>query len=265
LKSCGELLGLVGAGAIDDVNDVAEVLFVGDAVGGFGGEFGFGFEMGGKFGEKLDAVHRVELIAAHQGLDGKSGFRGCDMLAKAGGEVGVFAEGIEFAREQLVEVRLGEAWVANDDGIRGDVPQALTGRAQQHGDTADKIERWQHVHKAEQVARDDLVELESETFDVHDAQAENPFADGLAAKTPFTEDSVTNADNEVGHSVEGSGKVRAQKGEKKRKLAENGNDGKDAEDVDKPGEKASDRTSEQLRETDAFGGADLEGGGSHER
>lgn len=44
-SGCG-FEGGVGAGAVDDVDDVAEELFVGQAVGCFGGELGLGAEVG---------------------------------------------------------------------------------------------------------------------------------------------------------------------------------------------------------------------------
>src|SRR5436190_24382815 len=112
--------------------------------------------------------------------------------------------------------------MANDDGVRGDVAKALAGGAKQTRNAADEIKKRQHIDEPQQIAGNNLVELEPEALGVHDAQAEYPFADGLAAKTPFTENAVADADNEVSQSVKSGGKVRAENRKKKGELAQDG-------------------------------------------
>src|ERR1051326_5605055 len=91
--SCRGLLhGLFHASAVDDVDYVAQILFVGDSVGGVGGEFGFGFEVRREFAEELDAIHRVELIATQKSLNGQCGFGGGHPLPEASDQVSVFTE-----------------------------------------------------------------------------------------------------------------------------------------------------------------------------
>jgi len=113
----------IGSRAVNYVHHISEVLLVGDAVGGFGREVSFGAEVGGEVAEQFDAGDGVEFIAAQYRLHGQGGPGGGNALAEARGQVRLLAERIELARRQLDEVGLRDARVADDNGVRGGVPQ----------------------------------------------------------------------------------------------------------------------------------------------
>jgi hypothetical protein len=66
----------------------------------------------------------------------------------------------------------------------------------QRRQSAHEIKRRQHVHKTQQIANDDLAELQPQSVGVHDAQAQQPLADGLTAPAPFAKKSVADLGGE---------------------------------------------------------------------
>src|ERR1043166_2593658 len=125
--------------------------------------------------------------------------------------MGVLAKRVKFAGQQLVQVRFRQARVSNHDGVSGDVAQALALRIEPADDAADEVKYRQGVHKSQQVARDDLIELEPQALGVHDAQAKELLADGLSAPQPFASEAVTDTDDEIAPSVEGAPRHAADK------------------------------------------------------
>ena len=188
---------------VDDVDDVAKILLVGDAVGGFGGEFGFRLEMGRERGKQFDAVGGFEFIATDQGMQGESSFAGRNALAQPGNKVRELPQRIEFAGEQLVQVRFENSRLADDDCISGDVAEPLAFGMKPASGSSDGIEEGQHIDETEKVASDDLVELKAQTFGIDNPQAKESFADGLAAPAPFASDAVADADDEIRNNGEG--------------------------------------------------------------
>ena len=172
---------------VKHVHHVAKILLVGHAVGGLGGKFHLGAEVTRQFAEQFHPGRRIKFLAPQQRLQGDVRLRRGDPLAQAGRQMRILPERVVFAGEQLVEVGLGHARIADDHGVGGDVAQPLASGVEPAGQPADKIKRRQRIHKPQQVAHDDLVELQPHPFHVHHAQAEQPLADGLAAPGPFQE------------------------------------------------------------------------------
>ena len=79
------------ASAVDHIHDVAEVLLVGDSIGGLGRKFNLGAKVRGQFGEQLDASDGIEFVATHQRLQRHGGFVGRNTLPEARGEVWILA------------------------------------------------------------------------------------------------------------------------------------------------------------------------------
>src|SRR6185369_10159409 len=208
------------ASPVKHIDEVAQELFVGNAIGGFGRELYFGAEMFGELAKEIDAFEGVELVAAQQGLDGQGGFAGRHALAQTGGQVRILAQRIEFSGEKLVDVGFDDAGNADDDRIGGDIAEALATRIEPAGQTADEIKHRQRVDEPEQVTDDDLVKLEAEAFGIDDAQAAQHFAEGLSAQAPFEGDPVTDADDKIGEDTEGRCQAGAENLQESEQLAD---------------------------------------------
>ena len=130
----------VGAGAINQIDHIAKVLFVGDAVRSFGREGDFGAEVRGEVVEELDTGDGIKFVAAEQCLHGHGRFGRRNTLTQARGQVRILAERIELAGQQLIEVGLRHARIADYNGVRRDVPQALALGVQPAREAADEVE-----------------------------------------------------------------------------------------------------------------------------
>src|SRR3954470_2778235 len=86
-----------GAGAINNIEHVANVLFVRNTLGGFHWKIGFRSEVRGQIVKQLDAGYGFKLIAAHDGMHGNGGLGGSDALTEASFEMGILAKRVEFA------------------------------------------------------------------------------------------------------------------------------------------------------------------------
>ena len=105
-------------------HDVAEVLLGGQGLDGFGRKGHQRLEVRREFAEEPDARLRFEMVAPDECLEREAGFVGRDALAEAGFEVGKLAEGVELAREELIEVGLGVFGDVHDDGICREIAEA---------------------------------------------------------------------------------------------------------------------------------------------
>ena len=152
-----------------------------------------------EIGEEADAGGGVQLVAADEGLEGEAGLVRGNALAQARFEVRVLAEGVEFSREQLIEIGLGVFWQMHDDRSRREIAEALRVAVQQTGRAADQVEERELIDEAHEVAHHDLVEAEAQSFGVGDAQFAEPLAERLAAPEPFERDVVASRDDEVGN------------------------------------------------------------------
>src|SRR5207245_1694630 len=130
------------------------------ALDGFGRKFDLLAEIGRQLSEQLNASNGLKFIPPQQGLERQGGLAWENSLTQARRQMRVLAERIVFAREQLFEVRLGQARVSDHDGVGGDVAQALAGGVKKGDDASDKIESGQGVHETQQIAHDNLVELQ---------------------------------------------------------------------------------------------------------
>ena len=92
-----------------DIDDVAGILFIGEAVGGLLGEVGDGPEVVGYLGEELHAGLGIEAIPSEESLESDAGLLGRDPLAETSGKMGMLPEGVELARCDLLDVRLSAA------------------------------------------------------------------------------------------------------------------------------------------------------------
>ena len=165
----------------------------------------------------------------------------------------ILPERVVFAGEQLVEVRLGHTRVPDDHGVGGDVAEALAAGVEPASQAADKIKRRQRIHKPQQVAHDNLVELQPHPLHVHHAQAEQPLADGLAAPGPLQKNSVADADDKITDHVERDGKIPIDQPEQIQAGPEDGHHRADAKLVNEPREEPGHRSGQPLREHDPLG------------
>src|SRR5689334_7323839 len=109
----------------------------------------------------------------------------------------MFAQGDVFAGEQLVEVRYGEFCRAHDNSVGRDIAKALITPIEQANNSTYEIECRQHIDEAQQVANDNLVDLESKAFGVHDAQAQDAFSHRLPAPDPFQQNAIADGDHKI--------------------------------------------------------------------
>ena len=131
----------------------------------------------------------------------------------------IVSQRIIFAGKQLVDVGLGYSWIAHNNGISGNISEALAGWMDKASDAADKVKAGQRIYKTNEVAGNDLIELQSHSLGVHDPEAEKLFTKGLAAPKPFEEDAIPNADDEKSQSVKGRRQVGVKDLEKEKELA----------------------------------------------
>src|SRR4051794_15588245 len=111
---------------------------------------------------------------------------------------------IEFTGQQLIQIRLGDRGYPNHNGVCGDVSQTLTPSVEPACHAAHKIECRQHVYEPHEIARHDLIELQTHAFRIDHAQTQEPLSDGLAAPGPLEKNSIADTDNEVTHGERGS-------------------------------------------------------------
>ena len=141
LRRNGSSIGLRGSRPENHVGHIPEKLLVGHAGEGLFRELDFGPEMGRKLGEQFNAVHQVEFVSAQQGLENNRGFCGRNALSQASGEMGKLSQRIELTSEKLIEIGFGDARKPHDDGISGDVPEALRFWAEPADQSTDQIKQ----------------------------------------------------------------------------------------------------------------------------
>ena len=145
-----------------DIDHVAHVLFVGDAFDGFRWKRDPGAEVSGDFLEQTDAGLVFQFVAAQNRLQRHARFDGGNALAQARGQMGMGAERIEFAGQQLIQVRLADFRISHHDRIRRNISEPLGALAEQASHAAHQIEHGQHIDKAQQIADGDLAELQAQ-------------------------------------------------------------------------------------------------------
>ena len=91
--------------------------------------------------------------------------------------------------------------LADDDVFAAKSPSRWRARAAAARDAADQVERRQQIHRAQQVADHDLAEAQPQALLVHDAQAQQPLAEGLAAPAPLQQDAVADRDGEEAPAI----------------------------------------------------------------
>src|SRR5262249_35286310 len=109
--------------------------------------------------------------------------------------------------------------ISDHNSIGRNIAQTLAVPGENATQAADKIAGRQCIDEAQQVARDDLIELKPHSFGVDHSQAKKLLADGLTAPRPFAGDSVSNADNKIAECVERSRNVRAKDSQERCNLA----------------------------------------------
>ena len=126
-----------------EIFDRVNALGIGaQGLGGLGRKLHLVAEVRGNLREQFNARLWVQEIAARQCLHRCRGFRSGHALAQARFEIRVRAERVEFAGEQLVEVRLSHPGDADDDGVRREVAETLAAPAHQARDAADEVKHW---------------------------------------------------------------------------------------------------------------------------
>ncbi len=106
---------------VEHSDHIADVLFVCNAVSGFGWKVHFAFEMGRQLGKECDPGLGLEVVPPQQGLDRQGGLRGRHPLSEPRREVRVLAQGIEFARQDLIQVRNAQNTIVDASSLRKDV------------------------------------------------------------------------------------------------------------------------------------------------
>src|SRR5260221_52637 len=176
--------------AEDHIDNVAHVLLVGKAIGGFGGKIRFGAEMGSHILENFQARVRLQHVPAQKRLERKSRLTRRNALAQAGFQMRIWVKRVVFSTQKLFEVRLCESGVANHHRVRRKVAEALGAAADHAGDAADEITQRERVNKTEQVPNDNLAEVQAQPLGIDDSAPQHSFADGLTAPGPFQRDPI---------------------------------------------------------------------------
>ena len=126
-----------------NIRHVMDILFIRHRFDRLRGERDERFEVFGEFREDVDAGDGFQFVAADEGLEGEAAVFGGGALAEAGFQVRILAKGVELAREELVQIRLGVFGIVDDDGAGGDVAETLGSAGDEARDAADQITRGQ--------------------------------------------------------------------------------------------------------------------------
>ena len=220
------------------VHGVADVLFVGEAEGGFFGEGDERAEMVRELFEQFDAGEGFELLAAEEGLQRERGFLRRYVLPQARLEMREIAKRIELARGDQIQVGQGAGLAPNDHGVGGVIAEALRVPADETGHAADEIEEGQGVDKSEQVADRDLTELKAQPLFINDTEFEQAFSERLAPPQPLEKNAVSDRDHKIGDGKERQKDVAQDDVENGQQDRQRRSEDHDTREIDDPGEEA---------------------------
>jgi hypothetical protein len=167
----------------------------------------------------------------------------------------------------LLHVRSVEARHPDDDGVGGDVAQALRVAVEQAGEPAHHVERGQEINGPQKVPHDHLAGLQPHALEIDHAQAQESLAHGLAAPEPLQQDAVGKGYHEHQDDADRLREIRADETNQCRNQADHVTENQDAEQVHAPRQKTGGRPGEpggkdhSLRRANGEGlGAGVHGG-----
>src|SRR5437762_14142697 len=119
------------------------------------------------------------------------------------------AQGIEFAREKLVDIGLANLRMAHDNSVGREIAESLAFAINERCDAANEVKERHHVDEAKQIANDDLAELDFQAVRIDYTETQQSFADGLPAPAPLEGDAVANGQHEHQQHREGAREIDA--------------------------------------------------------
>ena len=184
-----------GAWSVEEIDEVANILFVGHRLCGFWGERDERFEEVGEVGEEANPGIGVEGLAANNRLESEARMVWGGALAESGDVLRELIEGVKFFGENLTEIGFGGLGDVDDHRIGGEIAEALGVTGEEEREAADEVEPGEKIDGAEKISDEDLVDLEAKTVGIHDAEAGDFFSEGLTAPDPFGGDAVSDGDD----------------------------------------------------------------------
>ncbi len=114
----------------------------------------------------------------------------------------MFAEGVELGAGELAPVSAERFLRADDDGAGGEIAEALAMTGEPAGGGAREVEDGKGVDGPQEIPDDDLGGGGGAGVAVHDAEAEEAFAEGLAVPPDFEDHAVGGGEDEIGEGEE---------------------------------------------------------------
>src|SRR5262245_49513421 len=99
--------------------------------------------------------------------------------------------------------------MADHERVGGNVPEPLSFGVEPANQAAEEIKSGQRIDTSQQIAQDDLTELQTQTICINHSEAEQFLSEGLATPGPLAGYRIADANGEVTEDIEGSGKVGA--------------------------------------------------------
>src|SRR5262249_39614417 len=131
--------------------------------------------------------------------------------------------------------------MADHDRVGGNVPEPLSFGVEPANQAAEEIKGGKRIDKSQQIAQDNLTELQTQAIRVNDSEGEEFLSECLTSPGPLASYRIADANGEVTEDIEGSGKVGADHLENDQEFSKKNGESGNAEEVEEPRQGADHR------------------------